>query len=54
MARRETIPKGSMCAVCNNKDNNCSHLDFKSMQVIEKTKEYNIVRCTFFTTGKKK
>ncbi len=29
------IPKGSMCAACKRRDNDCSKLDFAHMEVIE-------------------
>ncbi|MFK5951017.1 MAG: hypothetical protein QM500_19870 [Methylococcales bacterium] len=41
-------PKGGMCATCQFKLKNCSHLDFSSMPVIQRTDNAHIVRCAEF------
>jgi len=48
-------PKGSMCAVCVNRDSNCAKvLDFKVMPVMSQYSPandenvYKIVKCTMF------
>lgn len=40
------IPKGGMCRTCAHRDRDCSSLPFRSMQVISKSKDVSIVRCT--------
>ena len=44
------FPKGGMCASCSKVTNDCSHLEFDIMRVIEKVElescKYKIVRCT--------
>ena len=42
------IPKGSMCAVCKNRFNDCSKLPFDAMEVIETDGTYAVVKCTEF------
>ncbi|SUB64029.1 Uncharacterised protein [Plesiomonas shigelloides] len=42
------IPKGSMCAVCKQKNRDCSHLDFERMKVITDYGWDKIVKCTEF------
>ena len=39
-------PKGSMCLSCVKSSDDCSHLDFKSMQPIEQYEDTVIVKCT--------
>lgn len=41
-------PKGGMCMSCVNKHKDCSTLDFKSMPIIDKSKDVIIVRCAEF------
>jgi len=47
-------PKGSMCAVCVNRDSDCAKLDFKSMPAMSQYSPansenvYKIVKCTMF------
>lgn len=47
------IPKGSMCAACQHKFEDCSHLEFHKMKVITTTTASNgvglsLVKCTEF------
>jgi len=42
------IPKGSMCASCKNKFNDCSKLPFDKMKVIETDGNYSVVKCVEF------
>lgn len=44
------IPKGGMCAVCANKKQNCSALDFSKMKKISKPDKNGIVivKCDSF------
>jgi len=42
----EFQPKGSMCAGCTKRDENCSGLDFESMPIISIELAEIIVRCT--------
>mgnify|MGYP003485684239 CR=1 FL=1 len=43
------IPKGSMCASCKNKNNDCSGLNFSKMQVIKQYDQNHIgVKCVNF------
>jgi hypothetical protein len=50
-------PKGSMCANCKHKDQNCKHLAFEYMPKMVTTvvdgEETTIVRCTEFKRGEK-
>lgn len=41
-------PKGGMCAGCVKKEDDCSALPFNSMQVLERSANQVIVRCTYF------
>lgn len=41
-------PKGSMCANCTKKNEDCSKLDFSKMRPIEMYHDVYIVRCTEF------
>lgn len=41
-------PKGSMCMACQHRRADCSHLSFRSMEVIERTPTSNVVKCTNF------
>ena len=48
-------PKGSMCFACAKADDDCSGLDFKSMQVIDTYPDGTpVVKCTGFTRGHEK
>jgi hypothetical protein len=41
------IPNGDMCIGCTHALRKCNHLDFPSMQVMDKKdKQYPIVKCT--------
>ena len=44
------IPRGEMCLTCTKLYNDCSKLDFSSMQVLEKDKKepLYIVKCSEF------
>jgi len=42
-------PKGGMCASCVSKLNDCSHLVFSEMKVIEKYNDIKIVKCEKYT-----
>jgi len=44
----ECQPKGGMCAVCSNRDTDCSVLDFESMPILSIEIDEIIVRCTEF------
>lgn len=45
-------PKGSMCFACVKIDDDCSGLDFKSMQVLGTYPDGTLyVKCTGFTAG---
>lgn len=41
-------PKGSMCMSCKKCYDDCSHLPFKDMRVIERHKDVLIVKCIKF------
>lgn len=41
-------PKGSMCANCTKKSQDCSKLDFSKMRPIELYHDVYIVRCSEF------
>lgn len=45
-------PKGGMCRVCRYKFNDCSKLDFKSMQKLQITQYAVIVKCSSFDREK--
>lgn len=46
-------PKGSMCAACAKKLEDCSKLDFKAMPVMVKLGSVRIVKCIKFKRGLK-
>ena len=45
---KTNIPKGSMCANCTKRFDDCSELDFSVMPIIEETPHLIIVRCVLF------
>ena len=49
----EYQPKGGMCGICVNRDDDCSHLPFKDMTPISKGDSDGIVivRCEAFNRG---
>lgn len=48
MSDKKYQPKGSMCANCKNRFEDCSGLDFKSMPVIAEYKGSAVVICRDF------
>lgn len=48
------IPKGSMCAVCKHKSDNCGRLEFKKMPLLGNFALGKVVKCTEFERCKKK
>jgi hypothetical protein len=45
-------PKGSMCMNCAKQKENCSHLKFDTMPVIQRTNHWVIVKCTEYDARK--
>ncbi len=55
MVNKSYQPKGRMCMQCKHRDKDCSHLDFKSMQVLGEyeTGLVSFVKCSEYTKEEK-